>query len=98
MPAVTAEPLRVEISVEQVVKAAVALPFRERQRLIDRLKVSLADEVAAIPPPPSTEPRPTAAEFIADLERKDADLRSGKTKGHTHEEVMAAARRAIGCE
>ena len=34
---------------------------------------------------------------IAEAIRRDKELSSGAVKGRTHEEVMRAARRAIGC-
>jgi hypothetical protein len=37
-------------------------------------------------------------EAIEQAARRDAELTSGAASGRTHEEVMQAARRAIGCD
>jgi putative addiction module component (TIGR02574 family) len=40
---------------------------------------------------------PISEEFLTELERRDQKITSGEVTCHTHEEVMAKARRVLGC-
>ena len=40
---------------------------------------------------------PISEEFLAELERRDQKISSGEVACHTHEDVMAKARRVLGC-
>jgi len=75
------------VSTQQLTTEAMALPLSERvslaQTLWQSIDVGLAD----------TEERDAVREAI----RRDQELSSGAVVGRTHEEVMQAARRAIGC-
>ena len=89
------------MSTEQLTRAAIALPADERRALMNALRDSLRDEPQddnGPHPPDSTEPRPDADAFYAELRRADEELRSGKVKGHTLEESMAIVRKAISCD
>jgi putative addiction module component (TIGR02574 family) len=39
---------------------------------------------------------PISAEYLAELERRDARITSGEVICHTHDEVMARAKRLLG--
>jgi putative addiction module component (TIGR02574 family) len=75
------------MSTEQLTSEAMALPLVERAALAQRLWQSIdaglvdADEQAA----------------LSEAVRRDAELSSGVAAGRSHDEVMQAARRAIGC-
>ncbi len=79
------------MSSEQLTEEAMALPLAERIALAQTLWESLNEG-----------PR----EFTVDDEdeavglaaRRDADLTSGVVAGRSHEQVMSAARRALGCD
>ena len=75
------------MSTQQLTAEAMALPLPERvslaQALWQSIDVGLAD----------AEKRDAVREAI----RRDGELSSGVVVGRTHEEVMQAARRAIGC-
>ena len=72
---------------QQITTEAMALPLSERVMLAQALWQSIdaglsdTDERAA----------------VSDAIRRDQELSAGTVVGHTHEEVMQAARRAIGC-
>lgn len=75
------------MSTQQLTTEAMALPLSERVTLAQALWQSIdagladADEQAA----------------LREAIRRDEELASGAVAGRTHEEVMQAARRAIGC-
>jgi hypothetical protein len=75
------------MSGKQIKEEAMALPLSERVSLAQALWESidaglgLADERAAV------------SEAVA----RDQELSSGAVAGRTHEQVIRAARRAIGC-
>jgi putative addiction module component (TIGR02574 family) len=76
------------MSTEQLKEEAMSLPLSERvslaQALWESIDVGLTDtdEQAA----------------VREAARRDQELSSGTVSGRTHEEVMQAARRAIGCD
>jgi putative addiction module component (TIGR02574 family) len=76
------------MSGEQLKEEAMSLPLSERVSLAQALWESInaglvdTDEQAA----------------VRDAARRDQELSSGTVSGRTHEEVMQAARRAIGCD
>ena len=80
-------PYVVAMSTQQLTAEVMALPLSERvslaQSLWQSIEVGLAD----------TDERDAVREAI----RRDEELSSGAVIGRTHEEVMQAARRAIGC-
>ena len=65
----------------------MALPLSERVSLAQSLWQSIDAGLA------DTDERDAVCQAI----RRDQDLASGAVVGRTHEEVMQAARRAIGC-
>ncbi len=75
------------MSTQQLTTQAMALPLPERvslaQSLWQSINISLAD----------TDEREAMCEVI----RRDEELASGEVVARTHDEVMQAARRAIGC-
>jgi hypothetical protein len=75
------------MSTQQITGEAIALPLAERvllaQALWQSINVGLAD----------SDERAAVLEAI----QRDEELSSGAATGRTHEEVMQAARRAIGC-
>jgi putative addiction module component (TIGR02574 family) len=76
------------MSTQEIKQEAMALPLSERVSLAQALWESIhagradADQQAA------------AREAI----RRDEELSSGAVVGRSHEQVMQAARRAIGCD
>ena len=66
---------------------AMALPLEERVSLAEALWQSIGEGLTA----------GVEREAIEQAARRDAELTSGSAQGRTHEEVMRAARRAIGC-
>ena len=72
---------------DQLLTEAMALPLSERVALAQTLWQSIDAGLS------DTEERETMQEAI----RRDQELSSGAVVGRTHEEVMQAARRAIGC-
>ncbi|MGB8170632.1 MAG: addiction module protein [Chthoniobacteraceae bacterium] len=75
------------MSTQQLTSEAMALPLAERVSLAQALWQSIDAGMA------DTDEREAVREAI----RRDAELSAGAVAGRTHEEVMAAARRAIGC-
>jgi len=75
------------VSTQQLTTEAMALPLSERVSLAQTLWQSIDAGLA------DTEERDAVREAI----RRDQELSSGAVVGRTHEEVMQAARRAIGC-
>ena len=76
------------MSTKQLKEEAMSLPLSERvslaQALWESIDAGLADtdELAA----------------VREAIRRDQELSSGTVTGRTHEQVMQAARRAIGCD
>lgn len=66
----------------------MALPLEERIGLAEALWQSIGEALAA----------GGEREAIEQAARRDAEMTSGAIVGRTHEEVMEAARRAIGCD
>lgn len=66
---------------------AMALPLSERVSLAQTLWQSIEAGLA------DTDEREAGREAV----RRDQELSSGAVEGRTHEEVMLAARRALGC-
>jgi putative addiction module component (TIGR02574 family) len=75
------------MSTQQLTTAAMALPLAERVSLAQSLWQSIDTGLA------DTNEHAAVREAI----RRDAELSSGAVAGRTHDEVMRAARRAIGC-
>ena len=75
------------MSAQQLITAAIALPLAERvslaQALWQSIDVGLADA--------------DEHEAAREAARRDAELSAGVVAARTHDEVMQAARRAIGC-
>jgi putative addiction module component (TIGR02574 family) len=72
---------------EHLTEQLMALPLAERVDLAQALWQSIDDGLRA------GEER----EAIEQAARRDAELTSGAVPGRSHEEVMQAARRALGC-
>ena len=75
------------MSTEQLTTEAMALPLSERVSLAQALWQSIDASLA------DTDER----DAMQEARRRDQELSSGAVAGRTHEEVMQAARRAIGC-
>ncbi len=75
------------MSSQKLTAEAMALPLSERVSLAQALWESID---AALP-----DLQEDAA--LAEAIRRDQELSSGLVAGRTHEQVMQAARRAIGC-
>ena len=76
------------MSTQQLIAEAMSLPLAERVSLAQALWQSIdAGLVDA-----------NERDAIRQAVRRDQELSSGTVVGHKHEEVMQAARRAIGCE
>jgi len=75
------------MSTEQLMAEAMALPLSERVSLAQTLWQSIEAGLA------DTDEREAGREAV----RRDQELSSGAVEGRTHEEVMLAARRALGC-
>ncbi len=75
------------MSTEQLTTEAMALPLSERVSLAQMLWQSIDAGLA------DTDEMDALREVI----RRDQELSSGAVAGRTHDEVMQAARRAIGC-
>ena len=76
------------MSTQQLKQEVMALPLSERVSLAQALWESIDAEL------PDTDEQAAVREAI----HRDRELSSGTTSGRTHEEVMQAARRAIGCD
>jgi len=76
------------MSTEQLKEEVMSLPLSERVSLAQALWESInaglvdTDEQAA----------------VREAARRDQELSSGTVSGRTHEEVLQAARRTIGCD
>ena len=74
------------MTTQEVIQQAMALPLEERIGLAEVLWQSISEGLPAGP----------EREALDEAARRDAELTSGAVIGRTHEEVMQAARRAIG--
>jgi len=72
---------------QRLTSEAIALPLSERVSLAQTLWQSIDAGLT------DTDEREAVRESI----RRDQELSSGAVVGRTHQEVMQAARRAIGC-
>jgi putative addiction module component (TIGR02574 family) len=75
------------MAIQQLTEQLIALPLAERVNLAEALWQSIGEDLHA----------DSEREAIEKAARRDAELNSGAVSGRTHEEVMQAARRAIGC-
>ena len=73
---------------QQIKQKAIALPLSERVSLAQALWESIDAGLA------DTDQQPAAREAI----RRDEELSSGAVVVRSHEQVMQAARRSIGCD
>jgi putative addiction module component (TIGR02574 family) len=76
------------VSTQQLKQEAMALPLSERVSLAQALWESIDAGLA------DTDQQAAVREAI----RRDQELSSGAAVGRTHEQVMQAARRAMGCD
>jgi putative addiction module component (TIGR02574 family) len=76
------------MSTQQIKQEAMALPLSERVSLAQALWESIHAGLA------DTDQQAAAREAI----RRDEELSSGAVVGRSHEQVMQAAHRAIGCD
>jgi putative addiction module component (TIGR02574 family) len=76
------------MSTEQLKEEVLALPLLERVSLAQALWESIDAGLS------DTDEKAALREAI----RRDQELSSGVVVGRTHEQVMQAARRAIGCD
>jgi putative addiction module component (TIGR02574 family) len=74
------------MSTAQIKELVLSLPAEERADLAQTLWESLDASFF-----------PISEEFLAELERRDQKIASGEVTCHTHEEVMAKAKRALEC-
>lgn len=72
---------------QQLITDAMALPLSERVMLAQKLWQSIDTGLS------NTDEQKAMHDAI----RRDQELSAGTVVGRTHEEVMKAARRAIGC-
>ena len=75
------------MSAQEIESAVMALPLSERVSLAQALWQSIDAGLAD----------PDEREAVREAIRRDEELSSGAVTGRTHDEVMQAARRAIGC-
>ena len=75
------------MSTQQLTVEAMALPMSERVSLAQALWQSINAGLEAA----------KNSEALAEAIRRDDEISSGAVQGRTHEEVMLAARRAVGC-
>ena len=75
------------MSNQQLTTAAMALPLAERVSLAQSLWQIIDSGLADT----------TERDAVRTALKRDAELTSGAAKGRTHDEMMQAARRAIGC-
>lgn len=74
------------MSTQEIADAAMSLPISERAALAQELWQSIDSELESFD-----------GVTLQELQRRDDELTSGTVKGRSHEEVMQAARSAIGC-
>lgn len=75
------------MAISTLTEQVLALPLEERIGLAEALWQSIGEGLAA----------GDEREAIEAACRRDDEMVSGAAVGRSHEEVMAAARRAIGC-
>jgi putative addiction module component (TIGR02574 family) len=75
---------------DQLVEQLMALPLSERVDLAQALWQSIGEG-------PLVDAADEEREAVEQAHRRDADLTSGTVVGRSHEQVMQAARRALGC-
>jgi len=75
------------MSTQQLTVEAMALPISERVSLAQALWQSINAGLEAA----------KNSEALAEAIRRVDEISSGAVQGRTHEEVMLAARRAVGC-
>lgn len=75
------------MAAQQLTEQVMSLPLAERVHLAEALWQSIGEELRA----------GGEREAIDQATRRDSELTSGAVPGRTHEEVMQAARRSIGC-
>ena len=75
------------MSGQELTGEAMALPLSERVSLAQALWESIDASLADLPEEAA----------LREAIRRDQELSSGSAVGRTHEEVMQAARRSIGC-
>lgn len=78
------------MTTEQLAQQLLALPMTERVVLAQVLWESIHQSPESLPP--------IEEETITTAVQRDKELESGEVVGRTHDEVMKAARRAIGCD
>ena len=76
------------MSTQQLKQETMALPLSERVSVAQALWESIDAGL------PDTDQQAAVREAIS----RDQELSSGAVAGRTHEQVMQAARRAIGCD
>ena len=76
------------MSTQQLTDEAMALPLSERVSLAQELWQSIDAGLAD----------PSEGEAVREAIRRDDELSTGAVAGRSHEQVMQAARRAIGCD
>jgi Putative addiction module component len=75
------------MSAQELTSEAMALPLPERVSLAQALWESIDAALAEVPEDVA----------LGEAIRRDQELSSGSAVGRTHEEVLRAARRSIGC-
>ena len=75
------------MSTNELAAEAIALPLSERVSLAQALWQSIEANLPDI----------SEQEAVREAIRRDGELESSAVIGRTHEEVMEAARKAIGC-
>ena len=76
------------MSTQQLKQEAMSLPLSERVSLAQALWESIDAGLA----------NTAEGAAVREAVRRDQELSSGAVSGRNHEEVMQAARRAIGCD
>ena len=76
------------MSIDQLTAEALSLPPEERETLAQKLWESIDDQ----------EELDLEPEYMREVLRRVEELRSGKVVGIPWEEVLASARREIGCD
>jgi putative addiction module component (TIGR02574 family) len=72
--------------VQSIIAAAVQLPIEQRRALIDAIWETI----------PADAEIPLSPEWMAEIERRSAEIDAGTAKLYTWEEVKEAARRQVG--
>jgi len=76
------------MATNELIEQAMALPLADRVAIAEALWQSIDEGL----------PASTEQDAIEQAFRRDAELTSGQVESRTHEEVMKAARRALGCD